>query len=78
MRLAVGCAIRLDMLRVPTDVSADERSSVRAFLYDFCLRWHLRYGLSCRDVEELLAERGITIDHVTIYRVGAAVHPGVH
>jgi IS6 family transposase len=30
--------------------------------------WYLRYGLSYRDVEELLAERGITVDHVTIYR----------
>jgi transposase-like protein len=28
----------------------------------------LRYGLSYRDVEELLAERGIDVDHVTIYR----------
>jgi hypothetical protein len=27
-----------------------------------------RYGLSYRDVEELLAERGIEVDHVTIYR----------
>jgi transposase, IS6 family len=32
------------------------------------LRWYLRYGLSNRDVEELLAERGIEIDHVTEYR----------
>lgn len=32
------------------------------------MRWYLRYGLSCRDVEELLAERGIDVDHVTIYR----------
>ena len=31
-------------------------------------RWYLRYGLSCRDVEELLAELGIDVDHVTIYR----------
>ncbi|MDT4961154.1 MAG: transposase, family, partial [Pseudonocardiales bacterium] len=28
----------------------------------------LRYGLAYRDVEELLAERGIVVDHVTIYR----------
>ena len=28
----------------------------------------LRYGLSYRDVEELLAERGVQVDHVTIYR----------
>ena len=28
----------------------------------------LRYGLSYRDIEELLAERGMSVDHVTIYR----------
>ena len=28
----------------------------------------MRYGLSYRDVEELLAERGIEVDHVTVYR----------
>ena len=32
------------------------------------VRWYLRYGLSYRDVEELLAERGVTVDHVTTYR----------
>ena len=31
------------------------------------VRWYLRYGLSYRDVEELLAERSIEVDHVTIY-----------
>jgi transposase-like protein len=32
------------------------------------VRWYLRFGLSYRDVEELLAERGIDVDHVTLYR----------
>jgi transposase-like protein len=34
------------------------------------VRWHLRYGygLSYRDLEELLAERGIEVDHVTLFR----------
>ena len=32
------------------------------------VRWYLRYGLSYRDIEELLAERGVDVDHVTIYR----------
>ena len=32
------------------------------------VRWYLRYGLSYRDVEEVLAERGVQVDHVTIYR----------
>ncbi|MCK9921746.1 IS6 family transposase [Frankia sp. AgPm24] len=32
------------------------------------VRWYLRYALSYRDVEELLAERGLVIDHVTVHR----------
>ena len=32
------------------------------------VRWYLHFGLSYRDVEELLAERGVEVDHVTIYR----------
>lgn len=32
------------------------------------MRWYLRYGLSYRDVEELLAERGVEVDHVTLFR----------
>ena len=32
------------------------------------VRWYLRFGLSYRDVEELLTERGVEVDHVTIYR----------
>src|SRR2546423_4990078 len=30
--------------------------------------WYLRFSLSYRDVEELLAERGIAVDHVTLWR----------
>ena len=32
------------------------------------VRWYLRFNLSYRDLEELLAERGIAVDHVTLYR----------
>ena len=32
------------------------------------VRWYLRCGLSYRNAGELLAERGVTVDHVTIYR----------
>jgi transposase-like protein len=32
------------------------------------VRWYLRFNLSYRDVEELLVERGIEVDHVTVYR----------
>jgi transposase, IS6 family len=32
-----------------------------------CVRWYLRYSLSYRDLEEMMAERGLMIDHTTIY-----------
>jgi transposase-like protein len=32
------------------------------------VRWYLRFVLSYRDVEELVAERGVEVDHVTVYR----------
>src|SRR5438105_7700454 len=32
------------------------------------VRWHLRYSLSYRDVQELLVERGLEIDHTTVWR----------
>jgi transposase, IS6 family len=32
------------------------------------VRWYRRFGLSYRDVEEPLAERGIEVDHTTVHR----------
>jgi transposase-like protein len=32
------------------------------------VRWYLRYGLSNRTVEELLAECGVDVDDVTVFR----------
>jgi transposase-like protein len=32
------------------------------------VRWYLRFGLSYRDVEELPAERGVEVNHVSVYR----------
>lgn len=33
-----------------------------------CIRWYLRYSLSYRDLEEMMRERGLSVDHTTIYR----------
>ena len=33
-----------------------------------CVRWYLRYALSYRDLEEMMLERGLQVDHTTIYR----------
>jgi transposase, IS6 family len=43
----------------------------RHFEADFILcavRWYLRYALSYRDVEELMQERGVRVDHTTVFR----------
>ncbi|HZU03779.1 MAG TPA: IS6 family transposase [Ktedonobacteraceae bacterium] len=36
-------------------------------IFLLCVRWYLRYALSYRDLEEMLRERGLHIDHTTIY-----------
>jgi transposase, IS6 family len=42
-----------------------------------CVRWYLRYALSYRDLEEMMNERGLSVDHTTIYRSRAAVCAGI-
>jgi putative transposase len=33
-----------------------------------CVRWYVAYGLSVRNLEEMMAERGIQVDHSTVHR----------
>lgn len=33
-----------------------------------CVRWYCRYSLSYRDPEEMMRERGLSVDHVTVFR----------
>jgi len=33
-----------------------------------CVRWCLRYSLTYRDLEEIMAGRNLSVDHVTIWR----------
>jgi IS6 family transposase len=33
-----------------------------------CVRWYCKYGISYRDLEEMMAERGIAVAHPTLYR----------
>jgi transposase-like protein len=32
-----------------------------------CVRWYLAYNLSLRNLEEMIVERGISVDHATVY-----------
>ena len=34
----------------------------------WAVRWYCRYGVSYRDLEEMLHERGVEVDHTTLYR----------
>jgi len=43
----------------------------RHFTHDVILwavRWYCKYGISYRELQEMLAERGVNVDHTTIYR----------
>lgn len=40
-----------------------------------CVRRYLRFSLSLRDLEELMAERGLSIDHTTVWRWVQAYAP---
>ena len=33
-----------------------------------CVRWYLRFSLSYRDLEEIMAERNLSVDHTSVWR----------
>jgi IS6 family transposase len=43
-----------------------------------CVRWYLRFGLSFRNLEELMVERGLSVDHVTSWRWVQRYAPELH
>ncbi|MBP0633420.1 IS6 family transposase, partial [Cupriavidus sp. AcVe19-1a] len=54
--LPVGIAKVLKRLHYPLDVIL------------LCVRWYVAYSLSLRDLEEMMAERGIAVGHSTVHR----------
>ena len=43
-----------------------------------CVRWYLRYPLSYRNLEEMMVEKELSVDHTTIYRWVTAYSPGIN
>nr|WP_232426842.1 hypothetical protein [Erwinia tracheiphila] len=43
-----------------------------------CVRWYLAYALSLRNLEEMMAERGIVVDHSTLHRRAIRIVPLAH
>lgn len=39
-----------------------------------CVRWYTAYPLSLRDLEEMMAERGVCVDHATVHRWALKQH----
>src|ERR1700730_11959506 len=62
--------MRFRRRRRPVEVAPSGFAGFRfpAEVIPLAVRWYLRFGLSYRDLEELLAERGIGVDQVTLYR----------
>jgi DDE domain len=44
------------------------RRGFDAEIIELCVRWYISYRLSCRDLVELMADRGIAVSHTTIMR----------
>ncbi len=49
----------------------------RGEIIPWAVRWYCRYGVSYRDLEEMLEERGVAVDHTTIYRWVQAYAPEI-
>jgi hypothetical protein len=43
-----------------------------------CVRWYVRYSLSYRDLEEMMADRGLAVDHSTVWRWVQRYAPILH
>jgi transposase, IS6 family len=52
----LSCHVRFQRPRVPTDIIL------------ICVRWYCKYGISYRDLEEMMSERGVTVDYTTLFR----------
>ena len=59
-------SIRPRLWLLPTSAFAGFRFPAEVIVV--AVRWYLRFNLSYRDVEELLVERGVEVDHVSVYR----------
>jgi putative transposase len=42
-----------------------------------CVRWYVAYPLSLRHIEEMMAERGVFVDHATIHRWALKIMPAL-
>ena len=40
-----------------------------------CVRWYAAYPLSLRQIEEMMAERGVVVDHATVHRWSIKILP---
>jgi hypothetical protein len=40
-----------------------------------CVRWYAAYPLSLRNLEEMMAERGVIVDHATVHRWALKILP---
>ena len=40
-----------------------------------CVRWYAAYPLSLRHIEEMMAERGVNVDHATVHRWAVKILP---
>jgi transposase-like protein len=66
--ILVGLYLRTAMNRFHGNLHRFKWRHFQPEIILLCVRWYLRYPLSYRDLEEIMFERGLHVDHSTIYR----------
>lgn len=61
-----------------TQMQHNQGRHFEAEIIVLCVRWYLRFGLSFRNLEELMVERNLCVDHVTIWRWVQRYAPELH
>ena len=58
-------------------MSVFKRRRFPAEIILICVRWYCKYGISYRDLAEMMQERGVAVDHTTIFRWVQRYAPGI-
>jgi len=53
---------------LPAHISNPKRLHYPVDIIAQCVRWYMAYALSLRNLEEMMVERGIVVDHSTLHR----------
>ncbi|SFO31466.1 hypothetical protein SAMN05216332_110112 [Nitrosospira briensis] len=64
----IRSVVHYDVLQGRSSMSDFKWRHFRGEIILSCVRWYCKYGITYRDLEEMMLERGLDVDHTTLYR----------